>query len=54
MCSPDFLFPRTHIPSYYAPRDICSPDELNAPDELNGDMCFPANWHTRINQVVRE
>ena len=29
MCSPDFLFPRTHIPSH-APRDICSPDELNA------------------------
>ena len=26
---PDFLFPRTHIPSH-APGDICSPDELNA------------------------
>ena len=41
--SPEHIFPAT------PPEISVPPDELNA-----GDMCFPANWHTRVTTVIRE
>ena len=42
MCSPDFLFPRTHIPGHAPGRYLFPPDELRwYVFPLHVDMCFP-------------